>query len=210
MDSETDEAWARRQFTRSDGRYRFARWGRPVVPAVFGAGEAGAAALTEGLRAVAGLTGLGVAEEDPELGVNSLLFTVAEWRDLTGVPHLGRLVPDLDRLVSTLAAAAANQYRIFDVDAVGAIRLCITLIRLDAEMRATPVRALALGQAAMGLLLWSDHAFLDAGPVAVADGRAVLVPRVAALMRAAYDPDLPAATTDPAHAAHLAERMAGA
>src|SRR6056297_410515 len=100
--AETETDWVLRQFTRSDGAFRFARWGRAPVPAAFGAGEAGAEALTEGLRAVASITGLGVAGEDPDLGVNFLVFTVAEWRDLAAVPHLAKLIPDLERLVTTL------------------------------------------------------------------------------------------------------------
>jgi hypothetical protein len=199
-----------RLFTRSDGSFRFARWGRPIAPAIFGTDEAGERLMTEGLRAAAGMTGLGLAERDGDLGANMLIFLVRDWPELAEIPSLDRLIPDLAKLVSTLGATGANQYRIFDFDETGAIRICITLIRLDAEMERTPGRALALGQAVMGLLLWSDHAFLGESPVALMeDGRAVIRSFHADLIRAAYDPALPPASTDPATAESLAARIAG-
>jgi hypothetical protein len=62
----------------------------------------------------------------------------------------------------------------------------------------------------MGLLLWSDHAFTGAGesPIALVEGaRTVVKPWHADLVRAAYDPALPAQSRDPALAHRLAARM---
>ncbi|MGF1447151.1 MAG: hypothetical protein ACFBRM_13265 [Pikeienuella sp.] len=201
-------------FTRSEGGYRFARWGRDLVPAVLGAEPPGEALLLEGLRAAAGLGGLRVDAEDPELGANWLVVMVDRWPRLGEVPALDRLIPDLGRLIDVLGATGANQYRIFDFDDTGAIRLCITLLRLDADIARLPPKAFALSQAVMGLLLWSDRAFLGESPVAVieggpASGRAVVAPEIARIIRAAYVPELPPASRDPAHAKLIAELTAG-
>ncbi|GMG83347.1 hypothetical protein LNKW23_25600 [Paralimibaculum aggregatum] len=202
------EARVRAFFTRSGGGYRFARWGRPQVPAIFGAAPEAERALTEALRAVAALSPHGVAAEDRELGANALVFLAERWADLREVRGLPRLVPDLDRLADVLGATGANQYRIFDFDGRGAIRLCITLLCVDDDLARLPLPALALSQAAMGMLLWSDRAFLSESPVALLEGgRVILRPEIAAVLRAAYDPELPDASLDPAHAAALAARI---
>ena len=198
-------------FTRSDGSFRFARWGRALAPVVCGSDDAGIRIFEEALGAVAGLAGLGCGGTDPELGANFMVFLVNDWRELSEMPGLARLVPDLDKLIATLGAAGANQYRIFGFDEQGAIRICLTLIRYDEEMQRVPAQSLATGQAVMGLLLWSDHAFTGAGasPIALVEGgRAVVKPWHGDLIRAAYDPALPDESTDAAFALRLAARMA--
>ena len=57
------------------------------------------------------------------------------------------------------------------------------------------------------MLLWSDEAFQDQSPLAMAADTTVLRPDVAALIRAAYDPVLPHAAQDASHALRLAARM---
>ena len=58
------------------------------------------------------------------------------------------------------------------------------------------------------MLLWSDTAFRAASPLALLPGgQAMLRPEIAALVRAAYDPVLPAAADDPAHALRLFARL---
>jgi hypothetical protein len=196
-------------FTRSDGGFRFARWGRHLAPVVFGTDDAGIAVFEGALGAVAGLAGLELRDTDPELGANFLVFLVREWRELPSVPNLPKLIPDIEKLVTTLAAAGANQYRIFGFDEDGAIRICITLIRYDDEMQSVSAQTVAVGQSVMGLLLWSDHAFTGESPIAAVEGgRAVVKPWHANLIRAAYDPALPPAASDPALAFRLAARMA--
>lgn len=200
-------------FTRSRGGYRFARWGRPLAPVVFGIGADETRVFVEAIASVAGLGGLDVIDEDPELGANCLVLVCHGWGELREVPGLGRLIPDLMRLLTVLEASGANQYRIFgfepdDAGQPGAIRLCITLLRLDADLARVPWRVLSAGQATQAMLLWSDHAFTAESPVAeiASLGRALVKPWVQALVRAAYDPALPAASDDPAHAARLAAR----
>ena len=194
-------------FTRSDGRYLFARWGRPIVPIAFGVEDATLATLKGALEAICLLTGHRMAETDPELGANLMLFFMRDWRELEAVPGMDRLVPGLPALLDRLEAGDANQYRVFRFDEGGAIRACFVFCRMDAALGAVPAEALALSQGAQSMLLWSDRAFHDASPLAMVRGVAVLRPDVADVMRAAYDPVLPAMAEDPAHALRLAARL---
>lgn len=195
-------------FTRSDGTYAFARWGRPIAPVVFGVEEATLGVVKGALEAVVTLADHQMAETDPELGANLMIFFCRDWAELPEVPHLGRLIPDLEPLVARLEAAEANQYRIFRFDGERAIRACFVFLRMDAHLSAVPAEALALSQAAQSMLLWSDTAFADVSPLAQAPGgHTILRPGIASLVRAAYDPVLPAAADDPAHALRLFARI---
>ena len=205
---QTDAEEIEALFTRSDGAFRFARWGRRIAPVIYGTDDAGVGLFEESLGSVAGLAGIELQDVDPELGANFLVFLVNDWRELSEVPNLAKLIPDLEKLVSTLQAAGANQYRIFGFDEDGAIRICITLVRYDEDMQKVSAQTLAVSQSVMGLLLWSDHAFTSASPIALVEGgRCIVKPWHADLIRAAYDPVLPAAASDPAFALRLAGRM---
>lgn len=57
-----------RLFTRSDGSFLFARWGRPLAPIVFGVEDATLATLKGAMEAVCAMAGHQMAETDPELG----------------------------------------------------------------------------------------------------------------------------------------------
>lgn len=195
-------------FARKDGSYLCARWGRPIVPVVFGVEEATLSTVKGALEAVVALAGHRMAETDPELGANLMVFFCRDWAELPQVPNLDRLVPDLAPLCDRLAAAEANQYRIFRFDAAGAIRACFVFLRMDAHLSALPAETLALSQAVQTILLWSDAAFADQAPLAMAGGVAVLRPEIAAVIRAAYDPVLPPMAQDASHALRLAARIA--
>jgi hypothetical protein len=195
-------------FTRSDGAYLFARWGRPVAPVVFGVSDGSLPVIKGAIEAVAALSGHPMAETDPELGANLMIFFIRDWADLAGIPDLGRLIPDLMPMIARLEGADANQYRIFRFDARGGIRACFVFLRMDAHLEAVPAEALALSQAVQSWLLWSDAAFTRASPlVRLPGGEAMLRPETGALIRAAYDPVLPVAATDPAHALRLHARL---
>ncbi|MFW5655713.1 MAG: hypothetical protein ACOCTP_03545 [Roseicyclus sp.] len=196
-------------FTRADGQFLFARWGRPVVPVVFGVEDATIATLKGAIEAVVALAGHAMAETDPELGANFMVFFLRDWEELTATPGLDRLLPDLNGLVERLASAGANQYRAFRFDAEGGIKAAFVFIRMDAALSDIPAETIALSQVVQTILLWSDTAFLDASPLAVlsGDGPAVLKPQIADLIRAAYDPVLPVAATDPSHGLRLAARL---
>ncbi len=201
-----DEAKA--LFTRSDGSYTFARWGRPIVPVVFGVEEETLAIVKGAIEAVVALAGHKMAETDPELGANLMVFFFREWRELPEVPQMDRLVPDLDTLVPRLEAAEANQYRFFRFDAEGAIRACFVFLRMDEELASVPAESLALSQIVQSILLWSDRAFMDRSPLAqMPDGGAtILRPDIADIVRASYDPAMPAFASDPSHALRLSAR----
>src|SRR6056300_1093118 len=100
-------------FTRADGQFLFARWGRPIAPVVFGTEEGTLGVIKGAFEAVCALAGHEMAETDPELGANLMVFFLRDWAELPAVPNLDRLIPDLGPLVARLAAADANQYRAF-------------------------------------------------------------------------------------------------
>ncbi|MBL4915850.1 hypothetical protein [Szabonella alba] len=194
------------RFTRSDGQFLFARWGRPIVPVVFGVEDETLRIVKGAVEAVVALAGHRMAETDPELGANLMVFFCRDWAELPQVPNLDRMIPDLGPLCARLEAAEANQYRIFRFDERGAIRACFVFLRMDAALAGLPAADLALGQAAQMILLWSDRAFADTPPLARAGDVVVLHPEIGALIRAAYDPVLPAVSQDPVHALRLAAR----
>lgn len=196
-------------FTRADRSFLCARWGRPIVPVVFGCEPDTLPVVKGAIEAVARLAGHPMAETDPELGANLMVFFLRDWAELPGVPDLDRLVPDLAALCTRLAAAGANQYRLFRFDAAGAIRAAFVFLRMDRHLAEVPADLLMLSQAVQVVLLWSDTAFRAHPPLVRSDGRVMLRPEIAALIRAAYDPVLPAVARDPSHALRLAARMAG-
>ncbi|HCY98756.1 MAG: hypothetical protein A3D16_14025 [Rhodobacterales bacterium RIFCSPHIGHO2_02_FULL_62_130] len=195
-------------FTRGDGQYLFARWGRPIVPVVFGVDDATLAVVKGAVEAVVTLAGHKMAETDPELGANLMLFFFRDWAELPQVPNLDRLVPELGPLVTRLQAAGANQYRIFRFDPDGAIKAAFVFLRMDDHLSALPAEDLALAQAAQVICLWSDRAFVEASPLGQVEGRVILRPDVAAVIRAGYDRMLPAVAHDASHAYRLAARAA--
>jgi len=194
-------------FTRSDGQYLFARWRRPIVPVVFGVEDASLPVIKGAFEAVVALAGHRMAETDPDLGANLMLFFVRDWSELLAVPGLDRLVPELAQLVARLAAAGANQYRIFRFEADGAIRACFVLLRMDQALTDMPADTLALAQAVQTVLLWSDRAFDGTSPLVRINEHVILRPEIGVLIRAGYDPVLPAVAQDPSHALRLAARI---
>lgn len=194
-------------FTRKDGTYLFARWGRPIVPVVFGVEEATLSVVKGAIEAVVTLAGHKMAETDPELGANLMVFFFRDWAELPQVPNLDRLLPDLGPLCDRLAAAGANQYRAFRFDADGAIKAAFVFVRMDAALEALPAEVLALNEAAQVIVLWGEAAFAEASPLAQVGGGVILRPDIAGVIRAGYDRVMPAVARDPAHALRLAARL---
>lgn len=199
-------------FTRANGEFAFARWGRPIAPVVFGVAEETLPVIKGAIEAVVTLADHKMAETDPELGANLMMFFFRNWEELPEVPNLSRLVPNLENLVTRLQSADANQYRIFRFDETGAIQACFVFLRMDEHLGAVPAETLALNQAVQSILLWSDTAFREASPLARVpeNGATVLRPEIGALIRAAYDPILPASTSDKSHALRLFARIGSA
>lgn len=194
-------------FIRTGGEYLFARWGRPIAPVVFGVEESSLAVIKGACEAVVSLAGHQMAETDPELGANLMVFFFRDWDELAGVAGLHRLLPDLDALVTRLKAADANQYRAFRFDDAGAIQAAFVFVRMDDALGELSAEALALGQMVQIILLWSDRAFSQRSPLAMAGDKTVLRPDVAAVIRAAYDPVLPVMANDDSHALRIAARI---
>ena len=87
-------------FTRSDGGYLFARWNRPIVPVVFGVDEAVLPVIKGAVEALVALAGHQMAETDPEMGANLMMFFFRDWDELLAVRDLDRLVEGLGPLVA--------------------------------------------------------------------------------------------------------------
>lgn len=198
-------------FTRPDGSYLCARWGRPIVPVVFGVDDASLATLKGAIEVMVHHVGHKMAETDPELGANLMVFFLRGWQELRDLPELARLIPEIEPLCARLIAQEAAQYRLFRFDAGGAIKAVFVFLNMQSPLAEEAAEDLALAQAAQALLSWGEGAFARQPALArLADGQVVLHPQVSALLRAAYDPLMPAAAQDPAHAYRLAARLAKA
>jgi hypothetical protein len=194
-------------FTRSGGEYLCARWGRPIVPVVFGVDDATLSVVKGAIEAVVTLARHRMAETDPELGANLMVFFFRDWAELPEVPNLDRLIPDLAALCGRLQAAGANQYRIFRFDPDGAIKAAFVFVRMDAAMAAVPAETLALAQAVQTIVLWSDRAFDGSSPLGQAGDVVILRPDIAGVIRAVYDPAMPVVARDASHALRIAARI---
>ncbi|QMU57896.1 MAG: hypothetical protein GKR98_06600 [Boseongicola sp.] len=194
-------------FKGSGGAYRFARWGRPIVPIVFGVDDATLEVVKGAIEAVVVLADHKMADHDPELGANFLLFFFRDWDELTEVPNMDQLVPELVSRVERLKAEGTNQYRLFRFDDAGAIQAVFSFVRMDEALADVPAEDLALAQAAQAMLTWSNSAFQGGGPLGRAEDNVILRPDVSAIIQAAYDPVMPAAAKDASHALRLAARM---
>ncbi len=196
-------------FTRPDGQYRFARWVRPIVPVVFGVQDQTLATVKGAIEALVTLAGHRMAETDPEQGANLMIFFLRDWSEIGALPDLEGLVPGIGAQAARLAAAGASQYRHFRFEPDGAIRACFAFLRIADGMEEVPADDLALALAVQVMLVWADGAFAARPALARAGGAAVLRPDLAALIRVAYDPVMPAVAADRSHALRLAARMAG-
>ena len=190
--------------------FKFARWGGAISPAVIGLDAAGGRLFGEAVRVLAGHAGAAMANGEAE--ANLLIYVMKGWRDAARAPNLPDFLPDLPALIARLEAAGANRYRVFAFDDAGAIRASITLLRYDEQMRAAPVDYIALTEAALALLVFDEGGVSVDRPVAMAEfdngeRRAMLAPFHAALLKAAYDPAIPAGSKDPALALRLAARI---
>ena len=191
-------------FTRSDGAYVFARWGRPIVPVVFGVDAPTLSVFKAAIEAVVVAANHKMDELDTELGANLMMFFCKDWAELSDVPHLDQMIPVIGPLIAKLQAGGANQYRLFRFDAQGAISACFVFLRMDAHLAEASADTLALSQAAQMILLWSDTAPSLLGEI---NGMTVLRPEIAGVIRAAYDPVMPSVAHDPSHALRLSARV---
>ena len=146
-------------FSGTDGRFLCARWGRPIVPVVFGVASDSLPLIKGAIEAVVALAGHKMAETDPELGANLMMFFVADWQELRDAPNLDRLVEDLSGVVDRLHREGARHYRMFRFDPDGAIRAAFVFVRLQGVVTGAQAEAFALAQAVQVMLSWGAGAF---------------------------------------------------
>lgn len=199
----------REYFSQSDGSYLFARWGRPIVPVLFGVDDDTLAVFKYRLEEIVNLAGHEISDTDPELGANLMVFFLSDWSELAAVKDMDQLVPELPELLVRLQAGNANQYRLFRFDEAGAIRACFVFLRLDQAMANVAAEDIALGQFVQVMLLWGPGAFAGHSLLvqrATAD-TPVVRDEIAGLIRAAYDPVLPDTALDASHSLRLYARL---
>lgn len=180
-------------FTRDDGSFLCARWGRPVAPVIFGLADESLDIFRGAIKAGFTHAGHPIIDADPEMGSNLMLFFVRDWNELTGIPDLDRLtgIPDLPE---RLNRQQADQYRLFRFDSDGGIRAAFTFLHMSGPLADMHPAVLAETLTMRSALNFAR----DITPTQ----------ELATLIRAAYDPILPVATTEPAHALRLAARIA--
>lgn len=203
-----EHADVQRYFTRHDGGYLFSRWGRPIVPIVFGVDDATLSVFKGAIEAVVAMAGHRMSDMDPELGANLLVFVFRDWDELIETPDLDKLVPDLLPLVTRLKSEGANRYRLFRFDDAGAIKAVFSFLKMDEALSQVPAEDLALAEAVQSCLLWAEEAFATVGPLGLANETVILRPEIAQIIRAAYDPVMPDVADDASHAIRLSARMA--
>ena len=177
------------------------------MPVVFGVEDQTLSVLKGAIEAVVTLAGHKMAETDAELGANLMVFFFRDWAELPGVPGLEGIVPDLGPLCSRLGAQGATHYRLFRFEENGSIRAAFVFLRIDGGLAVVPAEYLALSEAAQMICLWSDCAFAQRPILTQQDGNVVLNPQIAAVIRAIYDPILPVASKDAAHALRVFGRV---
>ena len=195
-------------FTRSDGKYIFARWGRPIAPVVFGVQDETLVTLKSVIQSIVDLANHELVETDPELGSNAMFFFFLSWEELLEVKDLDRIIPHLGNLVERLKSIQANQYRFFRFDAAGGIKAVFTFICMDDNLASVSAEVLCLNQVVQMFLLWSDDAFKHNSPTLVAkNGRVILNPIVGDIIRAVYEPTMPLYSNDKSHALRAHARI---
>lgn len=179
-------------FTRPDGSFLCARWGRPLAPVIFGLAEDQLPLFREVFAAVARDAGVPLTDTDPEMGANLMVFFCRDWDELADLPDLDRLtgLPDLP---TRLAGENADSYRLFRFDADGGIRACLSFVRITGAFRDLHPAALGERLAVNAMLTFAREVTPSA--------------HLREVIRAAYAPVLPVAARDAAHALRLAARM---
>ena len=195
-------------FTRSDGQYIFARWGRPIAPVVFGVQDETLVTLKTAIQSMVVLANHELVETDPELGANAMFFFFLSWDELLEVNDLDRIIPDLGNLVERLKSTHANQYRFFRFDTDGGIKAVFTFISMDENLTSVPAEVLCLNQVVQMFLLWSDDAFKDNSPTLITKkGGVIINPIIGDIVRVVYDPTMPLVSNDKSHALRAQARI---
>lgn len=194
-------------FTRESSDFVFARWSRPIAPVAFGVKDETLGLIKGAFEAITSLAGHEMSDTDPETGSNCMIFFFKEWDELLGVPDLDKAIPNLADMTARLKASGTNQYRLFRFDETEGIKSVFIFLQMDDVMSAVPAETMLLGQAVQSVLLWTDNAFNKESAFVEQNGQVVLRQDVADLIRAAYDPVLPAFSRDGSLALRIHARM---
>ncbi|WBU63253.1 hypothetical protein [Paracoccus aerodenitrificans] len=178
-------------FTR-DGTYLCARWGRPVAPVIFSLADETLDIFRAALHAAYRHAGHPISDTDPEMGANLMIFFCRNWDEIAGIPDLDRLTGQ-DGLAERLQSQHADHYQIFRFDPGGAIRACLSFIRIGGALADAHPGVLAETIAMRSMLSFAREITPS--------------PELARLIRAAYDPVMPDMAGDPSHAFRLAARL---
>ena len=181
-------------FTR-DGDYRAARWGRPVAPVIFGLADESLDIFRGALKAAYAHAGHPIVETDPEIGANLMMFFCREWDELAEIPDFDQLTGQPD-LIARLKQQHADYYQIFRFDPDGSIRACLVFVRMGGALADAHPAQLAETLAMRTMLTFAQQVTATAP--------------LAQVIRAAYDPVMPAVAHDQSHALRLAARVAAA
>lgn len=178
-------------FTR-DEAYLCARWGRPVAPVIFGLADDSLQIFRSVLVSAFAHAGHPMIDTDPDMGANLMMFFCKDWDELRDIPDLDRLTGQPD-LIERLKRTGANHYQIFRFDPDGSIRACLSFIRMSGAFADAHPAALAETLAMRSMLTFAQEITASAP--------------LSQVIRAAYDPVMPAVARDPSHAMRLAARM---
>ena len=195
-------------FTREDGSYQFSRWGRSIAPVVFGVNDDILAALKAAMTSTLGITGRNITDVDPELGTNFMWIFVREWDELKTLPDIDKLLPKLDAKVAEAKKENSNSYRYFTFDNEGAIQFCCNVIRPAGDYAKQPVSVIGAAETLLSSVMFGPKAFATESPLAILpDNNVVIVkPKYAAVIRAAYEENMPNTANDPSHAMRIKAR----
>ncbi|MFD1794653.1 hypothetical protein FQV27_06785 [Paracoccus aurantiacus] len=178
-------------FTR-DGDYLCARWERPVAPVIFGLADESLDIFRAALRAAYAHAGHPLADTDPEMGANLMMFFCKDWDELNEIPDLEKLSGQPD-LIERLKRTDADHYQIFRFDPDGSIRACLSFVRMGGGFENVHPAVLAETLAMRSMLSFAKDI--------------TATEPLSRVIRAAYDPVMPASARDASHAMRLAARM---
>jgi hypothetical protein len=185
-------------FSRKDGSFQFRRWGVPIVPHVFGPAAPDMDLFYQAFESFSGLTGHPVVRAPDGAGMNLTLFFLNEARDLMKMPGSEGLLGMLALIAKDLMTGKQSLKRNFTTDPkTGAITQMSMIVRMSGRFKDDTPEILARRMAALTQLAWSMARGPNVPPLTVLDAPYGVLPRVADILRVAYDPSLPDASSDP-------------
>ena len=195
-------------FTKPNGDFLFRRWGTPIVPHVFGPTAPESDQIYRAFETISSVSGHPFVRSPDGAGMNLTFFFVNEASDMMRLPGSEGFLGMLAMLVKHLTAGKAALRRNFTTDsATGAINQMTMIARTKSWLRHDPPNVLALRltlltHLTLAMTRGPEAPLLDPG----APGG--LHRNLAAILRVAYDPSLPDASTDPAICTQIAALIA--